>query len=266
LFCVEISYTPYFSIFFLLQIRETWGSRDHRSLLLFLFGAVTDAALNDRIIEENRMHDDIIQGNFIDAYRNMTYKHVMALKWFKYYCHRKPNFLLKTDDDVFVNTPFLYRSLENLILENQTIIVDSQKKLPLFLAPKNLILCKKSENLKALRYEVKWKVTYEEYNPEYYPPYCLGYAILYTADVVDQLYKKAQEAKYFWIDDVFVTGIVANELNISVTDGGDYFLTKNQMEDILANDNEKELKLEFLIARQDLTENSIKQLWSVVFS
>jgi len=45
-----------------------------------------DLEVTARIVEESEVHHDLIQGNFIDAYRNMTYKHVMGLKWATYFC------------------------------------------------------------------------------------------------------------------------------------------------------------------------------------
>lgn len=66
-------------------IRETWGKQTTDLILLFFMGSTDMNYQNDIINEDNKYHD-IIQGNFVDVYRNMTYKHVMALKWATYYC------------------------------------------------------------------------------------------------------------------------------------------------------------------------------------
>lgn len=65
-------------------IRDTWGTVDSRSLLLFVIGAFNDTKLEQRIQTEVKSFDDIVQGNFVDSYRNMTYKHTAVLKWFVY--------------------------------------------------------------------------------------------------------------------------------------------------------------------------------------
>jgi hypothetical protein len=44
----------------------------------------------------------------------MTYKHIMALKWALYYCPRV-RYVLKSDDDTFVNTPVLMRALAQVV-------------------------------------------------------------------------------------------------------------------------------------------------------
>ena len=52
---------------------------------------------------ESDLHGDIVQGDFEDAgSRNLTYKHVMGYKWVMEDCEQKPAFVLKTDDNVFV--------------------------------------------------------------------------------------------------------------------------------------------------------------------
>lgn len=97
-------------------IRQTWGmpqmTQGNSPLrLVFLLGAVQPHAdIQHQLEEENARYMDMVQGNFHDAYRNMTYKHVMALKWFNQYCPHA-QFLIKADDDVFVNTPQLLKLL-----------------------------------------------------------------------------------------------------------------------------------------------------------
>lgn len=63
---------------------------------------------------ENDQYHDILQGSFKDTYRNMTYKHIMALKWVLYYCPGV-RYVLKSDDDTFVNTPVLMRALAQVV-------------------------------------------------------------------------------------------------------------------------------------------------------
>lgn len=99
----------------------------------------------------------------------------------------------------------------------------------------------------------------------YSPPYCPGFGIIYSADVIEQLYNKAQTSRYFWIDDVYVTGILSSELNIPITTGKDLFLKPKETLDVLSNDIDqaKKLKLKFLFAKPDLTASEIRKLWNV---
>jgi hypothetical protein len=63
---------------------------------------------------DNDQYHDLLQGSFQDAYRNMTYKHIMALKWALYYCPGV-RYVLKSDDDIFVNTPVLMHALSQVV-------------------------------------------------------------------------------------------------------------------------------------------------------
>ena len=47
---------------------------------------------------------------FQDSYHNLTLKTVMGLKWVKDHCSQA-RFVMKTDDDIFVNLPKLHKAL-----------------------------------------------------------------------------------------------------------------------------------------------------------
>lgn len=49
--------------------------------------------------------------DFVDTYHNLTYKGVAALRWIDAYCSQA-TFVLKTDDDIFVNMFSLMRFLK----------------------------------------------------------------------------------------------------------------------------------------------------------
>lgn len=227
-------------------IRETWGGEDPRARVLFLLGAVTETGLQRKLEQENNLFQDMVQGNFHDAYRNMTYKHVMAFKWFSYFCS-KAKFLLKTDDDVFVNMPTIFEFFEKGIFERR-----------------NLLLCQKTENARVSRsFRSKWRVSTKEYSKRFYPTYCPGFSIFYSADTVFRLYKEAQRTPYFWIDDVHVTGSLAKATNSTITPIGDLYLSFKQKNDVI-DGYQNATSLVFLFTSPNLTENEIRTLWKLV--
>uniref|UniRef100_A0A6P7GZT9 Hexosyltransferase n=1 Tax=Diabrotica virgifera virgifera TaxID=50390 RepID=A0A6P7GZT9_DIAVI len=85
-------------------IRDTWGQVEETKQIVFMIGDPSSPEQQKKLEEENTLFGDIVQGNFIDNYRNLTYKHVMVLKYFVYHCPQA-KYLLKTDDDVFINWP-----------------------------------------------------------------------------------------------------------------------------------------------------------------
>lgn len=232
-------------------IRDTWGRSDPRNLLVFLLGAANSSNLQEKLELESNIHGDLVQGNFEDAYRNMTYKHVMALKWFTYSC-ADSHYLLKTDDDVFVNTPLMYNYLEKSTALSQPFHHG------------RLLFCNELSRAKVKRtFRSKWRVSYVEYEDKYFPSHCPGFSIIYSADIVPLLYQKAQKLPYFWIDDVHITGTVASKLNISIASTTGFFLNATQQNDLLEQRVEAK-SLPFFFALPNLTEDLIRRLWGLV--
>ncbi|KYM89285.1 PREDICTED: beta-1,3-galactosyltransferase 5 [Atta cephalotes] len=225
-------------------VRETWGQQAPDVTLLFLVGY--SEKYQSKLKKENEKYQDLIQGNFLDAYRNMTYKHVMGLKWATYYCP-SAKYILKLDDDVFVHLPAMLDFLTH------------------GLSPwgaRRLILCDLlSASAVKRSWRSKWRVSPQEYPGRLYPAYCAGWAILYSPDSVFILYREAQKEPYFWIDDVHITGTLARKVNLTQTSLRSWVLTTESMRDLLSNPNARR---DFLFGPPDLTENGIRALYSLV--
>lgn len=92
-------------------IRNTWGTRkhlqEHGVLLLFLVGTSPDHDIRDEVASFH----DIVQQGFPDAYHNLYLKSIMGLQYSKTYC-QDIKYLMKTDDDVYVNIPYLVSFLK----------------------------------------------------------------------------------------------------------------------------------------------------------
>ncbi|XP_050517105.1 beta-1,3-galactosyltransferase 5-like [Diabrotica virgifera virgifera] len=186
-----------------LAIRDTWGQVEETKKIVFVIGDPGSPEQQKKLEAESVLFGDIVQGNFRDTYRNLTYKHVMVLKYFVYHCPQA-KFLLKTDDDVFINWP----SLNNFLIYHLFRFGDRET-----------VYCITRPPSPVDRSDTKWVVTIDEYPEEVYPQYCLGYVIVYTSEVAFSLYEEAQTSNaFFWIDDAFVTGILFKNLNYTQTD------------------------------------------------
>lgn len=140
-------------------IRNTWGRSVDSTKVVFMIGESSDVAIVQKIQNESQIYGDIMQGNFVDAYRNMTYKHVMGMKWVVHHCPMA-KYILKTDDDMVVNSHELRRFLA--------------KELSPWGA-KGLITCQVLEHAAAQRSNrSKWRVSMTEFSAQYYPTYCAG--------------------------------------------------------------------------------------------
>ncbi|KAJ8705327.1 hypothetical protein PYW07_011154 [Mythimna separata] len=194
-------------------IRHTWGQNQASIKAVFLIGDTQNVTVAQNVTNEIRLYKDIVQGNFIDAYRNMTYKHVMGLKWVAHHCPTA-KYVLKTDDDIVVNirelVQFLARELSPW-------------------GAKDLITCQLSPVTEVHRTESKWKVTPEEYPFPFYPPFCEGWAVIYSQDVVPRLLKAAQSTPFFWIDDAHITGVIAAQIGVERTQLSNFVMDKLEL-------------------------------------
>lgn len=160
-------------------LRETWLHKDPRMLTFFVMGQTHSKSAQKRINRENKQFGDIIQGNFVDSYHNLTYKQTMAMKWFNTHC-TGVKFLIKMDDDVFMNVPAVFEYLKKNENSNQSIM--------------GLLVKPESPQRQG-----KWKISREQWIDNMYPECVLGGAIIYSAQYVRDAYEKALTTRFYWV-------------------------------------------------------------------
>ena len=169
-------------------IRQTWAtdpSMETRWKTVFLLGQTPDDSVQNEYLEaEGVMHRDLIRGAQKENYYNLTLKTQMGLEWASKYCDFQ--YLLKTDDDVFVN-PYL--------------LMDYLRKPD---TPKTKLYTGRCpDNARPFR-EGKYGVSFEEYNRTTYPAYCRGTYLL-SSDVVHKLVEMFDVSKKnFKMEDVYI--------------------------------------------------------------
>lgn len=57
------------------------------------------------------MHNDIIQEDFVDSYKNLTVKIIMSFKWVKLYCPQA-EYVIRVNHHVVMNTYAMIKFLE----------------------------------------------------------------------------------------------------------------------------------------------------------
>ena len=182
-------------------IRETWGSVTSLNgtwavKTMFLLGETDSKVKTFKIAQESEIYGDIIQGNFKDTYKNLTYKHVMAYKWLLSFCN-EAEFLLKADDDAFIDVYQLFSLLRRL--ESRDI--------------HNSLVCNVSPHRTEVRRTDKWAVTTLEYESSTYPAYCSGLAYVASPNVINDLLSVLPYGRFLWVDDVYMTGVLAELSN-----------------------------------------------------
>jgi len=191
-------------------IRVTWGgavvkgkwlnttqsnaSTISRLQIAFVLGLHVDEAVNNAVRQEHTRNDDIVQGDFIDHYHNMTLKSLLDLKVVKTRCPGVPYFL-KSDDDMVINLPYLLDVLATKPL-TRSIMGPYNPRSPVYRSG-------------------VWKLTLEEFPFTYYPPYESGSAYVITGDLIQELFATAEYVPHIFVDDVYVTGILGRVLGVT---------------------------------------------------
>ena len=177
-------------------IRATWGNKTllgNKYKLLFVVGKHKVASRQRDLLKENIRYRDILQGDFLDSYHNITYKVVSALNWLQNHC-KGTKLLIKSDDDNLINPKLLFQMLQ----PNWT----------------RRIWCPIFNNSQIQRQpEDKWYTPADEYPGEVmFPPYCRGIIYIFTMDLVQELNIAMRHTAFHWIDDVWFTGAVLDKL------------------------------------------------------
>uniref|UniRef100_T1JHM9 Hexosyltransferase n=1 Tax=Strigamia maritima TaxID=126957 RepID=T1JHM9_STRMM len=182
-------------------IRSTWGAVNQvsgRSIrTVFLAGKSLSPKIQHQLQIESSIYKDIVQGNFIDSYANLTYKNVMGLKWALTYCNSS-RFILKVDEDAYVDILQFVKFMLTVYGDN------AMRVLMCHVFP---------EGTPALR-QGKWTVPVVEYPYSRYPRYCAGLAYVLSFDVIRDLVIASERVPFFWIDDVYVTGLLAEVVSL----------------------------------------------------
>jgi hypothetical protein len=168
-----------------IAIRETWTNIYGDIRVVFMLGDTTDKVLKNLVSYENSLYGDLVQENFIDSYRNLTHKGIMALKWANEYCSNV-KYYLKVDDDIIVDIFKFWRHLKKLdeykMIENKAI------------------LCNVWSKMKVLRdTNSKWYLPKEEFKANYFGKYCSGSAFLLTKDLALDMYNVSKYVNFFWV-------------------------------------------------------------------
>ncbi|RNA12030.1 beta-1-3-galactosyltransferase 1 [Brachionus plicatilis] len=185
-------------------IRQTWANFDSIKTV-FLLGSSVNKSVNKLVEEENKFYSDIIQQDFIDTYSNLTLKSIMGLQWISLYC---PNvkYVLKIDDDVLVNIPFLVSYLKSLKYLDNYYIGSYQIGAPVI----------RDE-------QFKWAIFPSDYSSNCYPPYHQGPAYLISGKFAPVLYNISKYTRLFKLEDIYM-GILAYQTKTNYVAINGYYL------------------------------------------
>lgn len=170
-------------------IRATWGhvckTEKSKIKCLFVLGNASDDNLNMELTKESNENHDMIQMDFKDSYANLTYKTMTGLQWASEYCSNA-KFIMKTDDDMYVNTDLLPILIEQIPQEN-------------FLGG----FCWGPSPPHRDRTS-KWYVSFEMYRGGYFPSMCSGTGYIISSNIIPRLLTASRNIPFFYLEDVYL--------------------------------------------------------------
>ena len=177
-------------------IRKTWGadySIETKWKTVFLLGKNNNGKQMINATKESRIYGDIVQGDYQEHFWNMSYKVAMGFEWAVKYC--RFYYLLKADDDVFVNIFGLMNFLTKYTTPMRRLYTG------------NIMIG--SVVLRNGRYGV----SPEEYNRTFYKPYISGGGYILSRDVVEKFSSSFNVLNPLKIDDAYI-GVLADKAGI----------------------------------------------------
>jgi len=184
-------------------LRETWANisllRQNVFRTFFVMGRAGDV-YQKNVQAEFEQYRDIVQGDFVDVSRNATLKGLLALHYVAHYC-TVAKYFIKANDDTFLNIFSTMQLFEESAMHQHTVICALWKDstMPILRAPQECM---------------PWCVAADELpGRTHFPQYCAGLAFALSRELVSALYSASLSAPYFWIDDVYITGLLIPEVS-----------------------------------------------------
>lgn len=176
------------------SIRNTWAScktSKYKCKLVFFLGQTSDNI--DNVIEAEHYKDMLIF-KYYDTYDHITDKLLATFDWIAK-LNVLPKYILKADDDVFINIDHLHDTLQNI-------------KEPYFYG--GIIWIGKVQR------SGRHAVAYSDYEELYYPPFCKGLFYVFSGALIPKLLEASHKITVFGIDDAYI-GVLMDSLNVTAT-------------------------------------------------
>lgn len=184
-------------------VRQTWGSVQWSGTwasgqrlnmtfrLAFSIGTTPDSGVQHKVAQEQVLHNDLVQGDYLDSYYNLSLKTMTGLGFASHYCPGA-RLLLKCDEDVFPQLPQMDGILARL-------------------PPRSVIgaLCGGCGVIRS----GKWGIPRQLFPAEHYPPFMLGPLYGLSMELVAPLYNLSLHSPLFPLEDVFFTGLLIKKLD-----------------------------------------------------
>ncbi|KAL1429803.1 hypothetical protein MTO96_015667 [Rhipicephalus appendiculatus] len=208
-------------------IRSTWGRPSTEQsrrfaqgkstttvLPVFLVGECEDHSQGRLIREEAQEFGDMLVGTYLDTYRNLTLKTVHGFLWVA--DHLRPSYVLKTDDDCFVNVDVLLDVLaETVVFQSEP--ADGEHRDEELREGAGVFSRRRRQrpggDAVVRNPRNRWFVSEKDYAGSWYPPYGSGAGYVLDARALDVLTRNVRRVRPFANEDAYV-GTVLSEAGV----------------------------------------------------
>mgnify|MGYP001800962519 FL=1 len=166
---------------------------------MFLVGKPADVETQEKLEEENGQFQDMVQGDFIDSYENLTIKSLFLLKWASENC-ASAKYIFKLDDDV-------YAVLEDIRFHLKMNHVN--------FSPYTILGSIFNGAVPILDSKNKWHV--KNFHEAVFPRYVSGTAYIISQKLLRPLFQAGVNLPFVRLEDVFVTGISARATKLDIS-------------------------------------------------
>lgn len=196
-------------------IRSSWGNVnwifEHLSVrvkIVFALGRCDTKEESLNLLIESELHEDIIQWDFVDNFRNLTLKQFLQWQWYATHCMDVP-FLFQGDDDVFVN-----------IVKIVSLLLSTPVGLEQNLWTGSVLRNGSPIRVNTSRYYVSKSL----YPRTHYAPYVSGGGYLISGYLVVRVFLQTLKARIIQVDDAFL-GILSEAVGVEPIIGNHIFAT-----------------------------------------
>ncbi|CAJ0916367.1 unnamed protein product, partial [Mesorhabditis belari] len=181
-------------------IRETYANdyweKKYEYRTIFVVGRSKDEEKERWIKGEARQYRDILQIDYIDAYRNMTIKFLNWMRFVRDDCPRV-KMIVKMDDDILPNIHWIFDDFHNGTM----------------ISEENTFTCLEYHSPVVREKGSPWYVSKEAHPSDDWEAFCCGPAFIMSADLISRLVKNIENKQFYTsVDDAFVTGQIAKEI------------------------------------------------------
>nr|CAH0111712.1 unnamed protein product [Daphnia galeata] len=193
-------------------IRRTWhvhlnknqqNKKSNKNALLdllrfaFVIGQTNDSVVQQQVKDESEKYGDILQINMMDKYVDLSVKLTGLFHWLDTFCSRV-DYVLKVDDDVYVNVHNLATVLHSLNVSEPSVYGRQ---------------C--GGNIPD-RSASKWKTGFEHWPWQRFPIYFQGAGVIIAGSAVRPILSAMQVTPYFIWEDMYLIGLCAVKAKIQL--------------------------------------------------